>query len=448
LSRKVLALFLGLAAAVATPVAARPVLLPDSTTVDAWQLANGLKVRVRQVDGAPGASISLAYLAGTRALPDDRPGLARLLAELQFTAAAGEIPERTLDELAYLRPAGWDLRATDHVAVLTEVATRPQFPGVLLQVATRARGVQLSDSCLRNAVASVRRQMGQAVLGDPSLVLHFRLRGVAMGLDDAAQIDQATARDIGRLGRSDAAALLARYYVPANATLSLAGDFSGIDLHTVLAAQFGDIPAGAPATERPTPPLKAGTQTSRLPGLKAPLAAIGVLAPALEDTLHPTFYLAGLVMAGWWRDHEGAPRPPLGSSFRYYPLDEPDLLRYFQASVPAGATPAQVFEEWRLSVEGLRADAIGRDMLESTRDNIGWLIGGPMSREVRTLARRSPGPITTMSVGAGIRATWKGDAFWNLYLHRFLTTTVAPQRLLPWYQDPAHVTTLLLLPRP
>ena len=107
--------------ALATAAPARAAVMKDSTITEAWRLANGLEVRVRTIPGAVGASVSLAYRAGALHVPAGHPGLAQLLAELQYTAAAGNVPERTRDELTSLRPAGWDLRVNDHVVVLTEV---------------------------------------------------------------------------------------------------------------------------------------------------------------------------------------------------------------------------------------------------------------------------------------------------------------------------------------
>ena len=49
-----------------------PGMLPDSTTVRAWRLENGLEVRVRDVPGAASVAIAMAYRAGTSIEPISR----------------------------------------------------------------------------------------------------------------------------------------------------------------------------------------------------------------------------------------------------------------------------------------------------------------------------------------------------------------------------------------
>ena len=119
----------------AVPAAAQ--MRADSTVADAWKLANGLEVRTLHVPHAPGVSITLAFRAGSGYDPAGREGLAELLAELQFTSAAGDVPERTREEMASLRPLGWESRPGTRLVRFTEIATRTQLAGVLQQVAKR-----------------------------------------------------------------------------------------------------------------------------------------------------------------------------------------------------------------------------------------------------------------------------------------------------------------------
>ncbi|MBK7369815.1 MAG: insulinase family protein [Candidatus Eisenbacteria bacterium] len=138
--RRALTFALPLLLLFARPAAAG--LLPDSTMFDGWKLANGLEVRARHVPGASGVAIVVAYRAGSSYEPPAREGMAQLLAELQFHAPAGDIPERSREEMASLRPLGWGVQVNERLATLTEIAAPDRFPGVLHQVATRMRGVK------------------------------------------------------------------------------------------------------------------------------------------------------------------------------------------------------------------------------------------------------------------------------------------------------------------
>src|SRR5690349_20720583 len=156
----------------------------DSTVADAWRLDNGLEVRTLHVPRAPGVSVTLAFRAGSGYDPADREGLSELLAELQFTSAAGDIPERTREEMASLRPLGWESRPGTRLVRFTEIATQAQLAGVLQQAAKRLAGVQVTDASLKAAIARVRRDAGNKLFSETSDALYWRVSMIARGLSD------------------------------------------------------------------------------------------------------------------------------------------------------------------------------------------------------------------------------------------------------------------------
>ncbi len=419
----------------------------DSTTTERWRLENGLEVRVRNIPGASGVAIAMGYRAGQLAMPPNRPGLAAMLAELQFTSAAGDVPERSRDELSSVRPDGWDLRANDYVTVLSEIASRQRFPGVLQQVAARAHGVQISDSSLSRARAYVRAQSAQTLFGDPTLVLYHRIRGVAEGASDTQLLDAAAARGIASLTPEEATQLLKRYYVPANASLSLAGDFTGLDLRALVHDLFGDIPAGTAQAEAALPARQSGWHQATLPGLTTPIGAVGVIAPALEDTLHPSFYLASLIAGGSWYQSGGRPMPPIGSAFNFAVMEDPTLVRFNVPPARPLATAQDVLSYWQESMYDVRDKVMLRDMFESTKASVDWLLGGPLPPPVRRMARVQVSPLNTIAITAATQALWKGDAFWDQYRTRFEQTRLAPLGFVDWMLEPQHQVALLLLPK-
>jgi hypothetical protein len=447
-SRSALALASLLVLSVLTPVTpARAVAMRDSTTSESWRLANGLEVRVRAIPGAVGASISLAYRAGALHVPAGHAGLAPLLAELQYTAAAGSVPERTRNELTGLRPAGWDLRTNDHVVVLTEVATPAQLPGVLLQVAARAHGVQVSDSCFSRAMSLVRVTLGREALGDPGIALHRRVRNVAMGQNDASIFSDAQGKGLAGINAGAANQLLQRLYVPANATLALAGDFHGVDLRALVEKYFGDIPAGKAEPEAPSARLRAGTRVTQFGALELPIGVVGALAPSLDDTLHASFYLAAILAGDWWRERVGAPRPPLSTVFRYSVLDEPDIVRFYSQPDAGLTDTTTMVTRWGELLDGLRSQNFLLSVLDEARMSVDWLLGGTISRPVLRLMRRDVAPLRELSVSMAIRACWRGDDFWDAWRARFETTKLMPQKFLNYMLAPGNQAVVLLVPR-
>ncbi len=431
-----------------TPVApARAAIMKDSTTAEAWRLANGLEVRVRSIPRASGTSVSLAYRAGALHIPAGRAGLAQLLAELQYTAAAGDVPERTREELPSLRPAGWDVRINDHVSVLTEVAAAPQLPGVLLQVAARARGVQVSDSCFHRAMATVRTELAREALGDADIVLHRRVRDVALGRDDAHVFADAQGKGLAGIDAGAATQLLQRLYVPANATLALAGDFGGVNLHALIEKLFGDIPAGRAEPEVASPRLQPGARTTLIAGVELPVGVVGVIAPPLDDTLHAAFYLAAVLAGAHWREQMGPPRPPLSAVFRYSVFDEPDLVRFYAQPAASLTDTTALATLWGESIDALRAQNFLMSVLDDARMSVDWLLGGPISKPVLRLMRRDASPLHELSVSMATRACWRGDGFWDRWRGRFETTNLSPHLFFGDMIAPGHHAVVLLAPR-
>jgi hypothetical protein len=435
----------GLLLAPIRPAAAE--VLPDSTVTDGWRLANGLEVRVRHIPGATGVVITTGYRAG---LLDDvagREGQSELLTHLYYYSAAGETPDRTREEMDSLRPLGWKVSTTQRVTSLTEVASLAQFPGVLRQVATRMRGVTVTQAGLTAAVDTVRRDMGSRTFGVTAHGLYWRVHALAEGVADEALLARASARGLTGLKLKDIAPLLQARFAPANGCLALAGDFSNMNIRTLIEREFGSIPAGSARPDSPPVVLRGGERSSIWPGLGRPVGVLGIVAPALDDSLHPSFYLAGLMVGLQLRRVSGNPPPTQPGRFQFSVFDEPELLRLYP-DVPEDATsPATLGEVFDVIADDIGREIVNRDAMDNVRRGWDWLLGGPMPDRVRQQAIGTPGMLAPMTAGMVTRALWRGDAFWELYRRRFETTAVAPSAFLAWMQDPAHQARLLLVPR-
>src|SRR5262245_59692938 len=126
--------------------------------------------------------------------PPQREGMADLLAELQLTAPAGDIPERSREEMSDLRPSGWNLQVTPRFTLISELAPPDKFPGLLRQVATRMRGVTVTDSMLARARRVASRELGDRYFKAPEVALFNRLRDVAAGVTDETVLRCASGR--------------------------------------------------------------------------------------------------------------------------------------------------------------------------------------------------------------------------------------------------------------
>ena len=422
-------------------------LLPDSTFSDGWRLANGLEVRARHVPRASGVAISVAYRAGSLYEPAQREGLADLLAELEFLAPAGDTPERTRDEMASIRPLGWAIKVNEHVAVLTEVASVPTFAGVLHQVAVRMRGVTVTDAALRAALATVKETQGARRFGTADHSLYHRVRDLALGRTDEQILRRAGSKALDGIATKDAQDRLRALYVPANAVLSIAGDLSSADLRRIVESEFAAIPGGTATPEALEPVLRSALHTSPWTGLNQRAAIVGVISPALSDSLHPAFYLASLVAGAYMRDAYGAPAAPLTTRFQYSLLDEPDLVRFYPAVGSDTTTAAGVAAEFTNKLDRFADTAVERNIMDQVRYNVLWMLGGLLSPSLARRAQEEPSVLTALTSSMATRALWRGDAFWDPYRDRFERTTLGHTIFVPWMSAPEHQVVLEFTPR-
>jgi zinc protease len=236
--------FLAVVLITALAPAARAEMLPDSTVREAWKLPNGLEVRTLHVPGAAGVSVTVAYRAGSAYEPAGLEGLSDLLAEVYFTAAAGDVPERTREEMPSLRPlAGNPAPARDSVR-FTEIATPAQLPGVMLQLSHRMGGVRVDDAAVKRALASVRRDRGARYFGEPADGLYWRTAAIARGVSDEQLVRISSLTNLDRIGAKDLAPWLQRWYHAGNASIAIVGNLSGVDVHKVVTTLFGPLAGG------------------------------------------------------------------------------------------------------------------------------------------------------------------------------------------------------------
>jgi len=428
----------------ATPVHAA--MRSDSTSTDAWRLPNGLEVRTVNIRHTPGVAVTLAFRAGSGYDPAGQEGLGELLAEVQFTSAAGDVPERTREEMASLRPLGWECRTGARLVRFTEIATHAQLPGVLQQAATRLAGVQVTDAGLKKALASVRRDVGSRLFGDANDVLYWRSGLIARGLSDEQLVRRAGLPGLDKLTAAGVLPLLKQRYQAGNASLALVGDLTGYDVRAMVASVFASLPGGAPLPDTVSVRLKGSLRALPWKNLSAPAGVVAAEGPALADTLHPAFYLGVLVTGAAAISAWGPPQPPLVSRFQYSLYDEPELVRFYPP-VPADTRePSAVSAEVTNVLSDVGGQMVTGDVLAGVRRSVRWLLGGELPPEVSSRLATDTGGLATLSNGYATRALWLGDAFWATYLKRFDRCKIGHSYFHSWLEDPVHQTALLLTP--
>ncbi|MFI5372339.1 MAG: insulinase family protein [Candidatus Eisenbacteria bacterium] len=429
----------------ARPVIAAPSLLADSTTVEQWTLANGLRVTTRSIPKARDVSVTVGYRSGMDDDPANRQGLAQLMGDLGFTAMTADQPARTPTDLDRDHPQGWGYPVMRHLTLFTEVVPRDGLRKELAQCASRMRGVRFEAADLDLAVKRVRHELAEQYFGDRTLSLGFQVREIGLGLTDAQMLQRASGAGLAGLTPDEVKTAMGRVLVPANAVLSLSGDLHGVDLHAEIERLFGAIPGGTAREDAPVVAITPGERTVRRKG--EPAAVIGVISPALSDSTHPAFYMAALLFASvaeqsWFKP--GDLHPAL---FQYGVFDEPELVRFYPPLKPT-ETDLTVADKRLADIVDLAHGAlIGSDAYVDMRASISWLLGGPMTAAQRSAARSNRVVLMTLSRAQASCELRRGHAFWERYLKRLMAVRPGqPELLVDYMINHAHQVRVMSLP--
>jgi hypothetical protein len=390
----------------------------DSATRASWVLPNGIHVLAQHVPEAQAISISVGYPGGSDQDPAGRPGLALLLAELQFNSAAGVVPERRREELQSLRPAGADIHVGRCFTVFTEVATTPQFPGVLQQVIARMHGTQPDAPTLAAALETVSLLVRQKYRGAPDVALYNELTERASGVNDVGIAQAITMEGIRKLTIAELSPMLERAFPAHDAVITIAGNLTGLNLHALLDHALDSLPAGA---RRPLPPVRpahAASATMTWPGLSHPVGALGVIAPAIDDSTHPAFFLVSLILAAKANELWSDPVPPLYSLFQYSVLEDPDLVRFYPPLKGDSSAPDLVGLSFSHTLGDNDNLVISDDLVDKLRDGIAWLLGAPLKDTQLDRMRINNTTLILCSTQMAERELRGGEAFWSVYRRR------------------------------
>jgi hypothetical protein len=403
-----------------------PVALEDSTVFESYVLANGLRVAARHVPGCRHVDITVAYDHGTSDDPPGKEGLADLLAELQFYGATTGSPERTREEMAGLRPLGWDLVVSPRVTRFSEIVPVDLLPGLVHLTADRMRGVRVTTTALRTAIASVRAERDTAWRIQQGMALHHAARVWATGGGEPEFARAAAVRGIQGLAVREAQQRLDAAFAPANAVLAIAGDLRRIPLRALIQSEFGSIPKGAPVRGARAAKFDSASGVVARPGLKRPSGVVGLIAPALADSMHPAFFMELALVGGHSTKTWGAPEPPLTSRFHYSIYDDPDLARFYPPVGPGESDPALLGVTFLSSLNDLTRMRVPPTSYMALWRGLDWLLGGAMPTEIYERVLREPGALHTLCTGTAVRELWGGEPFWSKYRQRFQKAVGTP----------------------
>ncbi|GAB3166813.1 pitrilysin family protein [Amycolatopsis stemonae] len=272
-----------------------------------YTLDNGLRVVLAPDATAPVVGVSVHYDVGFRSEPEGRTGFAHLFEHLMFQGS------ESLEKLAHFRhvqSSGGTFNGSTHPDYTDyfEVLPSAALERALFLEADRMRAPKLTAENLANQIDVVKEEIRLNVLNRPyggfpwitlPPVLYSTFPNAHNGYGGFEDLESATV--------DDCAAFFDTYYAPANAVLTVAGDFEVANAKKLIETHFGDVPH-RPAPQRPSfaEPLPTTELRGEVEDPHAPLPALGIGYRMPDPINDVDGYLAYLVLAGVLTDGDGS----------------------------------------------------------------------------------------------------------------------------------------------
>jgi zinc protease len=272
-----------------------------------YTLDNGLRVVLAPDATAPVVGVSVHYDVGFRSEPEGRTGFAHLFEHLMFQGS------ESLEKLAHFRhvqSSGGTFNGSTHPDYTDyfEVLPSAALERALFLEADRMRAPKLTAENLANQIDVVKEEIRLNVLNRPyggfpwitlPPVLYSTFPNAHNGYGGFEDLESATV--------DDCAAFFDTYYSPANAVLTVAGDFEVGNAKKLIEDHFGDVPH-RPAPQRPSfaEPLPTSELRGEVEDPHAPLPALGIGYRMPDPINDIDGYLAYLVLAGVLTDGDGS----------------------------------------------------------------------------------------------------------------------------------------------
>ncbi len=314
----------------------------DDPRAERSELANGLDVILRPIEGGGPVALLVLYDLGEEHDPPGRSGLGHLIEHLYVTSAAGSRPATTAQEWMARYGSQVNAQTGRLYTVIAVVFDPDQLDAELEDAASRMLALRVEPADLDRELPRLDAELANMYGGIPPLAAQN------LASDAAAPLAEGARRG-GQLKQVRAATLeeihdrLTRLYKPVNARLILAGGFDPAPTRARIEALFGPIPRGEPV---PAPRAAAtsrggGTETISVPRppfgeFPGVLAAVAWRVPAPGSPDYAPF----LVMYGRLMEQVDRARlaiPPVS----YAPLDRPEVL-ILGAEVPEGKDAAEM----------------------------------------------------------------------------------------------------------
>lgn len=261
-----------------------PTLYAQQVACEKFQLANGLTVILHEDHAVPSVAINTWFHVGAKDEPPRRSGFAHLFEHLMFMGTE-RVPGSRFDEVMEAGGGSNNASTTEDRTNYFSNGPASLLPTLLWLDADRFEDVgrTMDQQKLDRQREVVRNEIRQQVEGRP----YGRIERTTFHLlfpaghpyhegtyGSHADLEAATVDDVRDF--------FATYYVPANASLAIVGDFDAAQVRPLVEQLFGSLPKAPEPVRRVPPPvgLDRVVRTTLLDRVQLPLVHMAWHAPA------------------------------------------------------------------------------------------------------------------------------------------------------------------------
>lgn len=273
----------------AAPLPASTAARPPRFQYERVQLANGLTVIFHQDHSTPIAHVELWYHVGSKDERPGRTGFAHLFEHMMFKGSRNVEPEQ---HTSIVSSVGGRANAytTEDTTVYWQTVPSHFLPLVLWMEADRMASLRVDERTFVNEREVVKEERRMRIENQPYGRLNEIIYANAFSVHPYRHPVIGSMEDLEAATIDDVREFYNTYYVPANATMVVAGDFDLAQAKTMVEQYFGRIPRAANPVPRDIPREPAQTREKRVVVEESwPLPAV-VVAHHITYDGHPDAY--------------------------------------------------------------------------------------------------------------------------------------------------------------
>jgi zinc protease len=347
---------------------------PPKLVYELTALPNGLTVALSEDHSTPIVHVNLTYHVGSKNEKPGRTGFAHLFEHLMFKGSKNVQPEA---HTSMISSVGGQSNAytTDDETVFWETVPAQYLPMVLWLEADRMATLRIDKDTFTNEREVVKEERRMRVDNQPFGRLNEIIYDQAFTVHPYKHATIGSMEDLEAASVEDVRDFYRTYYVPANATLTLVGDFDSTQAIQLVHQYLGRVPKADHEVPRDIPKEPAQTKEKRITLEQPwPLPAVVVAYHVTYDGNPDSYplHIAAKVLSD-------------GQSSRIYKklvyetgmavaafgnanlIEDPNLF-YAVAIVQPGHTTKEAADALIEEIERLKAEAITEHELQRTKN--------------------------------------------------------------------------------